>query len=179
MHLEWCHAKELNVSKRKNSSSEITTGGKANKTGNQLENFVEQNLRDYGYTEFWNYKAIAFENRKSIGGRQFLRAVPIGTTIYETVRKCDFLVINNQKFPDNLIIECKWQQSSGSVDEKYPLLVFNILKTGIPTVILLDGGGYSANARKWLLDQVHEKGALIGVWSMTEFQKAVNNGFLG
>ena len=23
------------------------------------------------------------------------------------------------------------------------------------------------------------KGALIGVWSMTEFQKAVNNGFLG
>src|SRR5437899_7932544 len=110
-HREWCPAKELNVSKRKNSSSETTTGGKANKTGNQLENFVEQNLQDYGYTEFWNYKAIAFENRKSIGGRQYLKGVPIGTTIYETVRKCDFLVINNQKFPDNLIIECKWQQS--------------------------------------------------------------------
>jgi len=167
------------VSKNKNSSSETTTGGKANKTGNQLENFVEQNLQDYGYTEFWNYKAIAFENRKSIGGRQYLKGVPIGTTIYETVRKCDFLVINNQKFPDNLIIECKWQQSSGSVDEKYPLLVFNILKTGIPTVVLLGGGGYSARARQWLIDQVHEKGALIGVWSMTEFQKAVNNGFLG
>ena len=26
------------------------------------------------------------------------------------------------------------------MDEKYPFLVFNILKTGIPTIILLDGG---------------------------------------
>jgi len=167
------------VSKSKNSSSEITTGGKANKTGNQLENFVEQNLQNYGYTEFWNYKTIAFENRKSIGGRQYLKGVPIGTTIYETVRKCDFLVINNQKFPDNLIIECKWQQSSGSVDEKYPLLLFNILKTGIPTVVLLDGSGYREAARKWLLEQAQPKSALIGVFTMAEFQRAVNNGFLG
>jgi hypothetical protein len=39
-------------------------------------------------------------------------------------------------------------------------MVFNILKTGIPTVILLDGAGYSAAARQWLLEQVHEKGGL-------------------
>jgi hypothetical protein len=75
--------------------------------------------------------------------RRFLRApavlwVPIGPSIYETPRYCDFLVINRAIFPDFLIIECKWQQSSGSVDEKYAFLLFNILKTGIPTAALLD-----------------------------------------
>ncbi|MDP2637026.1 MAG: hypothetical protein Q8P03_00205, partial [bacterium] len=63
----------------------------------------------------------------------------MGLTIYETVRKCDFFIVNRELFPDDLIIECKWQQSGGSVDEKYPFLLFNILKTGIPTIILLDG----------------------------------------
>lgn len=91
----------------------------------------------------------------------------------------DFLIINRAVFQDDLIIECKWQQRAGSVDEKYPLLLFNILKTGIPTVVLLDGSGYREAARKWLKDQAHPKSALIGVWSMAEFQKAVNNGFLG
>jgi hypothetical protein len=31
----------------------------------------------------------------------------------------------------------------------------------------------------WLKDQVNPKGAIIGVWTMAEFQKEVNNGFLG
>ena len=103
----------------------------------------------------------------------------MGETIYDTPRICDFFVINRDKFPNDLIIECKWQQSGGSVDEKYPLLVFNVVKTGIPTVILLDGGGYRAQAMAWLKDQVNPKGAIIGVWTMAEFQKQVNNGFLG
>lgn len=140
---------------------------------------MEQALHEKGYQEFLDHKAHAFVNRKAIGGKQYLKQLPIGPSIYETVRKCDFLIVNRAVFPDDLIIECKWQQRSGSVDEKYPLLLFNILKTGIPTVVLLDGGGYKEAARKWLIDQVHPKGALIGVWTMAEFQKAVNNGFLG
>jgi hypothetical protein len=172
------------VSKKRNSSSETIplfepSGRKAKRTGNQLEEFVEKALRDSGYTEFWNHKANAFANRAAIGGKQYLKQIPIGPTIYETVRKCDFLIINRPHFRDDLIIECKWQQIGGSVDEKYPLLLFNILKTGIPTVVLLDGGGYKPAARQWLLDQVHPKGALIGVYTMAEFQKQVNNGFLG
>jgi hypothetical protein len=164
-----------------NSSSETTepSGRKAQKTGNRLELFVEQALHEKGYKEFWNHKAHAFENRKAIGGKQYLKQLPIGPSIYETPRKCDFLVINRNVFADDLIIECKWQQRAGSVDEKYPLLLFNILKTGIPTVVLMDGGGYRDAARKWLLEQVHPKGALIGVWTMAEFQTRINNGFLG
>lgn len=163
-------------------SSETTppsSGQKANRTGNSLERFIQDALKARGYTEFWNHKKQVFHNRKLIGGKQFAKQVPLGDTIYETSRKCDFLVINREKFPNDLIIECKWQQSKGSVDEKYPFLIFNIIRTGIPTIVLLDGGGYKQAAMKWLKENVNQKGALLGVWTMTEFQKEVNNGFLG
>jgi len=165
-----------------NSSSETTPpngGRQANKTGDVLERFIERILQDNGYVEFWDHKEQVFENRKSVGGKQYAMQVPCGTSIYETKRKCDVLVINQERFPDGLIIECKWQQSSGSVDEKYPFALFNIIKIGVPTIILMDGGGYKPAAMKWLKDQADPKRALIGVYNMAEFQKMVNNGYLG
>ncbi|MBC5826109.1 MAG: hypothetical protein GIW99_00205 [Candidatus Eremiobacteraeota bacterium] len=162
-------------------SSEITSKfeSKSNATGNRLERFVEHALIDKGYTEFWNHKATAFESRAAIGGKQYLRQLPVGTTIYNTPRKADFFIINAERFPNNLIIECKWQQVGGSVDEKYPFLLFNIIKTGIPTVVLLDGSGYKPAAMAWLKEQVNENGALIGVLTMAEFHTKINNRFLG
>jgi len=163
-----------------NSSSEIINSGRqANKTGNTLELFIQRLLSDNGYLEFWNHKDQLFSNRHNVGGKQFAKQVPCGMSIYETKRKCDFLVINNEKFPDGLIIECKWQQSSGSVDEKYPFTIFNIFKIGVPTIILLDGGGYKRNAMVWLKEQVNPNRALIGVYNMAEFQALVNKGLLG
>lgn len=162
-----------------NSLSETTKANKANNTGNRLERFVEQALIDSGYTKFWNHRHQIFENRKAIGGKQYARQVNVGTTIYDTKRVADFFIINKQKFPDDLIIECKWQQSGGSVDNKFPMVVFNVIKIGVPTVILLDGGGYSKKAEAWLRSQAHPTKALIAVWTMTEFHTQVNNGFLG
>ena len=162
------------------SSSGITSSGtKANTTGNTLEKFVERILQDHGYIEFWDHKAQLFANRKSVGGKQYAKQVPCGTSIYETKRKCDFLVNNPDKFPEGLIIECKWQQVSGSVDEKYPFALFNIFKIGVPTIILLDGNGYKQAAMRWLKHEVDPNKALIGVYNMAEFQTKVNNGFLG
>ncbi len=162
-----------------NLSSEITSsGGFANRTGNRLEGFVEQALQEHGYKQLWDHKAQAFDNRKALGGKQYVKQIPCGNTIYETTRRCDFLVINKEKFPEDLIVECKWQQSAGSVDEKYPFLFFNIMKTGVPTIVLLDGDGYKPAAKRWLTGQAEVNRALIGVWDMKEFQKVVNNGFL-
>ena len=163
-----------------NSSSEtINSGQRANRTGNKLEKFIENVLKESGYTEFIGNKRQAFENRKSIGGKQYIKQLVVGPTIYDSERKVDFMIFNKEKFPDGLIIESKWQQSSGSVDEKYPFLFFNIMKTEVPTIVLLDGGGYKPTAMKWLKGQVNLQGALIGVWNMVEFQKEVNDGFLG
>lgn len=158
-----------------NSSSEtINSGQQANRSGNALEKFVERLLQDNGYIEFWDHKDQLFENRKTAGGKQYAKQVPCGESIYGTKRKCDFLVLNQEKFPEGLIIECKWQSSGGSVDEKYPFALFNIFKIGVPTIILLDGGGYKQAAMKWLKDQVDPNRALIGVYNMMEFQSLVN-----
>lgn len=169
------------MAKRRNLSSETTSSGesKSNATGNRLERFVQNVLNDKGYAEFWNHKNTAFESRAAIGGKQYMRWLPVGETIYHTTRIADFLIVNAPLFPSNLIIECKWQQVGGSVDEKYPFLLFNIIKTGIPTVVLLDGGGYKPAALAWLKDQADPHAALIAVWTMAEFQTHVNNGFLG
>ena len=72
-----------------------------------------------------------------------------------------------------LVIESKWQQSTGSVDEKFPYLVLNIKsRTPFKTVVVLDGGGYKPNAAKWLRAQTDDK--LIHVFDMAEFHKWVN-----
>ncbi len=114
-----------------------------------------------------------------MGGKQFAREVNVGDSIYGTKVRADFLVLNKDKFPDGLVVECKWQQSRGSVDIKYPFNVFNIAKLGIPTIILIDGNGYSKKSFAWLKDQAHPQKALIGVYTMSEFQVEVNKGFLG
>lgn len=145
-----------------------------------LELNVEDTLRRYGYTEFQGSKKDVFANRKGIDGKQYIKQLPVGETIYKSTRKVDFMLFNQNNFPDGLIIECKWQQSGGSVDEKYPFLYFNILKTGVPTIVLLDGGGYKPAAKDWLAARAEEnQKLLLGVWNMTEFQKQTNNGFLG
>lgn len=88
-------------------------------------------------------------------------------------------MLNTAKFPDGLIIECKWQQSAGSVDEKFPFLYLNIMKCRDPTVVVIDGGGYKPSALPWLKSMANPASALMGVWSLQEFQTQVNNGFLG
>jgi hypothetical protein len=165
-----------------NSSSEITPqngGHQANKTGNMLVSFLSNILVQKGYVEFWNHKEQLFQSRKSVGGKQFAREVNIGDSIYGTKVRADFLILNKDKFPDGLAVECKWQQSRGSVDIKYPFNVFNIAKLGVPTIILIDGNGYSKKSFAWLKDQAHPQKALIGVYTMSEFQVQVNKGLLG
>lgn len=165
-----------------NSLSETTVlngGHQANKSGNLLASFLTNILVQKGYVEFWNHKEQLFQNRKSVGGKQFAKEVNVGDSIYGTKVRADFLVLNKDKFPDGLVVECKWQQSRGSVDIKYPFNVFNIAKLGIPTIILIDGNGYSKKSFAWLKDQAHPQKALIGVYTMSEFQVEVNKGFLG
>lgn len=165
------------MAKKTNLSSGITTSGAfANHTGGTLEDFVRHKLTSNGYSEFWDHKEQVFHNRQNVGGKQFALQVTVGETIYKTKRIVDVLVINKDLFPDGLIIECKWQQPAGSVDEKYPLLVWNIIKTRVPTIVLIDGGGYKPAALEWLKDQANPSSALIAVYTMAGFQKATNNG---
>lgn len=74
------------MAKRPNSSSETTSSGhRANRTGNRLEEFVEHALISRGYVEFSGNKALAFRNRVALGGRQYMKQLVVGPTIYDRV----------------------------------------------------------------------------------------------
>ena len=154
-------------------------GGRANKTGSTLENTVEDLLVRNGYERTtitdWPPQLPAVK-------RFYARQVKLGMSIYGSNRRMDFAIWGAKRFPNGLIIECKWQQGSGSVDEKFPFSVLNIEKSkqdyGVPSVIIIDGGGYKESALDWLKGQVNELGGLQDVFSLNEFIREVNNGYL-
>ena len=77
-----------------------------------------------------------------------------------------------------MIIESRWQTSSGSVDEKYPYDVLNIqTKYATPTILILDGSGYRKGAENWIRAQAGS-GNLLLVLNMQQFTEWVNNGNL-
>jgi len=148
-----------------------TQGGKANLTGNVLEKFIQQRLLDEGYIMIPKNMFDTY-----IGGDKnvFTRQYNIGTGIYGSNLRCDLYIYNPLLYPDCLAVECKWQQSNGSVDEKFPYLVLNIKNHyHTDTIILLDGGGYKKGAERWLRAQVGDN--LLKVMNMSEFTAWVNN----
>ena len=161
-----------------------TTGAYAKHTGDQLEASTRSLFLRSGYGQFEAAKkgifskANVFANRSLISTPQFVVEAIIGKTIYGHRRKADLLVINNDLFPEGLVVECKWQQSKGSVDEKFAYLYLCILAAKIPSIVLLDGGGARPGAIAWFKSHARPNSPLLAVYSTTEFQVAVNNGLL-
>jgi len=85
-------------------------------------------------------------------------------------------------------IECKWQQSSGSVDEKYPYVYLNAVEA-MPEdhiIIVLGGSGAKKEAVEWLKQTAGagkygaiEKGKKIEVMSLDGFITWANRTFRG
>jgi hypothetical protein len=148
----------------------VQGGSIANQTGNMLEGFIEDILirKGYGFIDKKKFRPSVYL-QQPIYTKQFY----IGLSIYGTNIYCDFIIYHPGKHPDCLIIESKWQQAGGSVDEKYPYLIINI-QTKYPhkTVLLLDGGGYKKGAEEWIRSQVGNN--LTHVFNMSQFQTWVN-----
>jgi hypothetical protein len=150
-------------------------GGKtANKTGINLEQFIEDTLRRLNYTYIEPSK---FTPAMYLKQPIFSHKVRYGINIYGLRSEFDFAIYHPEKHPEGLIIEVKWQQSKGTVDEKFPYLVINIqTKYPYKTILILDGGGYRKGAENWVRSQVGNN--LLHVFSMNEFQTWVNKGGL-
>lgn len=149
-----------------------TSGKQAYYTGSVLEKFIGDRLveRKYQFITRDKFSAATYL-KQPIYTRQY----HLGDSIYGTPMYGDFVLYHPDKWPDCLIIESKWQQSGGSVDEKFPYFVLNIqTKHPHKTVVLLDGGGYKKQAEEWLRSQVGNN--LLHVFNMGEFQKWANKG---
>ena len=158
-------------------------GGLANSSGNTLEKTIMGTLQSKGF-EIVNYRE--WNNKKDKYGTELLlRNVPF-TTIYEHDGNTEFL-LKSAKYSLDIRIECKWQQSPGSVDEKFPYLYLNCVERMPEShiIIVIDGGGAKAGAIEWLRHACENKlytttasrAKTIEIMNLQEFLKWCNNKF--
>lgn len=74
-------------------------------------------------------------------------------------------------------MQCKWQKTSGTTEEKLPFEVKSIAKNRIPAIIVLDGGGYSPQSRQWLLNEAGKR-SLLHVFDLEELTTFAAHGRL-
>jgi site-specific DNA-adenine methylase len=146
-------------------------GTRANFTGRELEDFVASILEKRGYTKVEQRK---FEPSEHLNQPIYARRYDAGKNVYGTASRVDFVLYHPKKHHKCLIIEAKWQQTGGSVDEKYPFLILNI-KNQHPyeTILILDGGGYKRGACEWIRSQVGDN--FKALFDMAGFQKWANS----
>ena len=125
------------------------------------------------------------KNVEIYGKELLLKNVPY-PTIYDHNGKTEFLLLS-EKFKKEIRIECKWQQTSGSVDEKLPYLYLSAIEK-MPEeeiIILYGGAGWKSGAIPWLKRAVIEKKyvvdknseKIIKVFTIDEFLTWANNTF--
>jgi hypothetical protein len=145
-------------------------GKQANFNGKMLEEQVISIIKAAGYVQIKKDKEA-----KTGYTKYFITQCFMGDGVYNTKLYSDVVLYNSVKYPEKLAIEMKWQQTPGSVDEKYPYLVLNIKEVfECPAIIVIDGEGYKRGALDWLKDQKDDK--LIEVFNLTEFLKWSNSG---
>jgi hypothetical protein len=76
-------------------------------------------------------------------GLTVYREVSMGKTIIGKNRHVDILVIHEQSAAV-LAIECKYQDTLGTVDEKIPYAIQDMQAMGVPVCLAYAGGGFSA-----------------------------------
>ncbi len=129
--------------------SEIIQGGStANKNGKIFEDTLIPTFQNHGYIVIQNRDLEYFNTEEN--DKYVILNAPF-ETIYNHKGKTEFLLIN-KVINKKIRIECKWQQSKGSVDEKFPYLYLNAVKKyqEDDIIILLDGNGYKEGAKEWL-----------------------------
>lgn len=84
------------------------------------------------------YVASAFGDR----GIDLYDEITLGTSILGKPRRLDLLALD-RKTGRSLAIECKYQDSAGTVDEKIPYALEDLRALRIPGVVVYAGSGFS------------------------------------
>ena len=87
-------------------------------------------------------------------GVQVYEEVPIGTSIIGKQRRVDLLVLQERN-QTAYAIECKYQDSPGTVDEKIPYALRDLAAMPLPGVIAYAGSGFSAGVLHLLQGSEH------------------------
>ena len=77
------------------------------------------------------------------------KEVEVGRRLWGAKRKID-LVLTAPESRRRLGIECKWQDSRGTVEEKIPTTISDIASWPIDGIVVYHGEGFSRNMRSYL-----------------------------
>ncbi len=77
------------------------------------------------------------------------REVELGRRLWGSRRKID-LILTDPESGQRLGIECKYQRTPGSAQEKIPAAIADIESWPIDGIVAYDGPGFSANMRAYL-----------------------------
>jgi hypothetical protein len=152
----------------------MTQGARANRSGHVLETTVEGTLQGHKYFKV-GAKGRKQQDREylltsNLLPKRYARNVYIGTGIYQNDLYADFYIVGSPIISSGLIIECKWQQITGSVDEKYPYLNLNIKESyPDPTIVVIGGKAMRAGAITWFKKQVSCNPNLLAVYDLDSF----------
>ena len=61
------------------------------------------------------------------------------------------VVITDEKTGKRLGVECKYQATSGTAEEKIPATIQDIAHWPIPGIVVIDGDGFSSNMQGYLM----------------------------
>lgn len=92
-----------------------------------------------------SYLSTSFGHR----GITLYREVPLGKTIIGKNRRIDILVIE-ESTRAAMAIECKYQDSLGTADEKIPYALQDLAQLGMPVCLVYAGEGFSQGIQHML-----------------------------
>ena len=165
-------------------------GRRASRAGRKFETQIGESLENFGLKKI----QMADVRRNEDPAKQFQDFIsncqarrdscfvpqyqPISAGIYKKKNgvKCDFLLYVPDVFQDGLVLEAKWQDSQGSVDEKMPYLVENIKLNPCDSIVVIGGQGMTPGSKRWIKEQVGEAKNLLEVFeSLADFQDWFNS----
>jgi hypothetical protein len=138
-------------------------------SGQLFESQIKATLERAGYTHV--------DKSKTLDTPYFYHQY---TTNYKSMygkrMRSDFYCVHPTKYPDGLLIEVKYQGTTGSTDEKFPYLVMSLKALDVPSILVLEGGGATRSAIDWCLAQNCSKFKAFN--GMTPFIRALNKGLI-
>ena len=131
-------------------------GRLANRSGKDMERDVAELLDNYEFAELDKaQKKLLHDNEgvmPHLKGRWFAQQVRLYRTLYNSRHTTDFILWAPELSAPHLL-EIKWQESQGSVDEKYVFTALSLKDMPVPAILVLEGGGARSAAVKWLRKQ--------------------------
>lgn len=163
--------------------SSISQGAKANLNGKIFEEICTPIFRNHGFEVLSHVEFNKREKANTLPSKYVIKDAPF-ITIYGHKGKTEFLIVLEDEHR-KIRVENKYQAKAGSVDEKYPYTLLNAIQAypEKEIIIIIDGGGYKAGARQWVVDRVKENwmdfapDKDIKVMSIIEFTNWFNDNF--